>query len=259
MTSRLKQDERIEESPQADSAPPSLPRHIAIIMDGNGRWAMERGFPREEGHRVGSEVVNQIVRCCRRWGLEHLTLYAFSEQNWGRPEREVGALMTLLSQYLREQREEMIERRIQLRAIGELTKLPAWVRQQLEMIIEETAQNKGMTLSLALSYGGREEIIQATRRIADKVRSGELRSEEIQEETLQQHLYAPDIPAPDLIIRTSGEQRLSNFLIWQCAYAELDFLDIPWPDFTEEHLWQSCVRFANRERRFGLTGAQLHR
>ncbi len=246
-----------EEGQVISKSPPPLPSHIAMIMDGNGRWAEDRGAPREEGHRVGSEVVNRIVRCCRRWGLKHLTLYAFSEQNWGRPVDEVGALMTLLSQYLKEQREEMVERRIQLRAIGDLNKLPSWVREQLLAIIEETSKNQGMTLTLALSYGGREEIIQAIKSITSQVRRGELDPDHIDESMIQAHLYAPDIPPPDLIIRTSGEQRLSNFLLWQSAYAELDFLKLPWPEFTESHLHDACLRFAKRERRFGLTSAQM--
>ncbi len=234
-----------------------LPQHLAIIMDGNGRWAQEQGAPREEGHKVGSEVVNTIVRTCRRWGIKHLTLYAFSEQNWGRPKSEIKALMKLLDQYLREQRSEILEHRIRLRAIGNLSKLPFWVRTPLQALIKESAQAQGMTLTLALSYGGREEIVKATQKIAQKVQQGQLSPSDITDETIQAHLYAPDQPAPDLIIRTSGEQRLSNFLLWQCAYAEFDFLDIPWPMFNEEALRDVCLRFASRERRFGLTSAQI--
>jgi undecaprenyl diphosphate synthase len=226
-------------------------------MDGNGRWAEDLGFPRAEGHRVGSEVVNQIVRCCRRWGLKYLTLYAFSEQNWGRPQDEVGVLMGLLSQYLAEQRAEILERRIRLRAIGALQKLPALVRAPLLALIEETREAQGMTLTLALSYGGREEIVSAARSIAQKIIVGEMSPDEITEETIQEHLYTPDIPEPDLIIRTSGEQRLSNFLLWQSAYTEFDFIPVPWPQFHEGILRESLSRFKKRERRFGLTSAQL--
>ena len=226
-------------------------------MDGNGRWAEELGCPRAEGHRVGSEVVNQIVRYCRRLGLKYLTLYAFSEQNWGRPQDEVGVLMDLLSQYLAEQRAEILERRIRLRAIGALHKLPTWVRVPLLALIEETREARGMTLTLALSYGGREEIVSATRAIAQKVKSGDLSPDEIDETTIQEHLYTPDVPAPDLIIRTSGEQRLSNFLLWQSAYTEFDFIPVHWPQFHEGILRDSLLRFKGRERRFGLTGAQL--
>ena len=226
-------------------------------MDGNGRWAEELGRPRAEGHRVGSEVVNQIVRSCRRWGLQYLTLYAFSEQNWGRPEDEVGVLMGLLSQYLAEQRAEILERRIRLRAIGDLEKLPTWVRAPLLALIEETADAQGMTLTLALSYGGREELVSAARAIAQSVCEGSLSPAEITEQTIQEYLYAPDIPAPDLIIRTSGEQRLSNFLLWQSAYTEFDFIPVPWPQFHEGILRESLSRFKRRERRFGLTSAQV--
>lgn len=234
-----------------------LPQHLAIIMDGNGRWAQEQGAPREEGHRVGSEVVNQIVRTCRRWGIQNLTLYAFSEQNWGRPKAEVKALMTLLDQYLKEQRAEILEQRIRLRAIGDLSKLPVWVRLPLMALIKESAQAQGMTLTLALSYGGREEIVRATRALAEAVQKGHLLPQDISEATFQTHLYNSDIPDPDLIVRTSGEQRLSNFLLWQCAYAEFDFLNMPWPLFDEQALREVCLRFAKRERRFGLTSAQL--
>lgn len=237
--------------------PHPLPEHIALIMDGNGRWAKERGAPREEGHRVGSEVVNQIVRTCRRWGVKHLTLYAFSEQNWGRPKGEVKALMTLLDEYLKAQRSEILENRIRLRAIGDLNKLPLWVRIPLMALIKDSAQAQGMTLTLALSYGGREELVDAVRSIAQKVERGQLSAKHINEEHIQAHLYAPDVPYPDLIIRTSGEQRLSNFLLWQCAYSELEFLPIPWPEFNEVILHDVCVRFAQRERRYGLTSAQL--
>lgn len=235
-----------------------LPKHLAIIMDGNGRWAKEQGAPREEGHKVGSEVVNNIVRICRRWGIQHLTLYAFSEQNWGRPKSEIKALMKLLDQYLREQREDILENRIRLKAIGDLSKLPFWVRTPLQALIQESAPAQGMTLTLALSYGGREEIIRATQHIAEAVQRGQLKPTEITEATIQAYLYEPDQPAPDLIIRTSGEQRLSNFLLWQCAYAELDFLSVPWPLFNEEALKEVLIRFASRERRFGLTSAQLN-
>lgn len=238
-------------------APPYLPTHIAMIMDGNGRWAEERGAARAEGHRVGSEVVNRIVRCCRRWNLKYLTLYAFSEQNWGRPEEEVGALMGLLDQYLREQRSEIIEKRIRLRAIGDLSKLPSWVRIPLLSLIEETKEAQGMTLTLALSYGGREELLQATKKIARAVKTGTIDPEDISLITIQDALYTPDIPEPDLVIRTSGEKRISNFLLWQSAYSEFEFLTIPWPLFNEKHLYDTCIRYGQRERRFGLISAQI--
>jgi undecaprenyl diphosphate synthase len=236
--------------------PSRLPKHLAVIMDGNGRWAEARGLPRAAGHRAGTEVVNSVVRWCRGWGLRHLTLYAFSEQNWGRPEEEVGALMSLLVEYVREQREEILERRIRLRVIGDEGRLPAWVRGPLRALVEESARNEGMTLTLALSYGGREELARAARLLAEAVAAGELRPEEVTEERLSARLYAPDLPDPDLILRTSGERRLSNFLLWQCAYAELSFLDCAWPEVTAEALLEVLAQFATRERRFGLTGAQ---
>lgn len=235
----------------------ALPRHVAIIMDGNGRWAQERGLTRAEGHRVGAEVVNRIVKTCRRVGIKHLTLYAFSEQNWGRPAVEVNALMTLLLDYLKAQRAEIIERRIRLRALGEIGKLPIWVRGPLQALIKESESAQGMTLNLALSYGGREELVRAMQLIAKKVQDGLLLPDQIDDALVQAHLYAPDLPPADLIIRTSGEQRLSNFLLWQSAYAELDFLEMAWPDFDETALLSSLRRFAERERRFGLTSAQL--
>lgn len=234
----------------------ALPQHLALIMDGNGRWANAQGADRAVGHRVGSEVVNQIVRCCRRWGLRYLTLYAFSEQNWGRPEEEVSALMELLVDYLMEQRATILEERIRLRAIGDLKKLPEWVQAPLHALIAESEEAGGMTLTLALSYGGREEIVDATRSIARAVERGELTADAINAEELERRLYEPSLPPVDLVLRTSGEQRLSNFLLWQSAYAELDFIPEPWPEFDEDRLKSALLRFASRERRFGLTGAQ---
>lgn len=239
-----------------------LPAHLAVIMDGNGRWAEARGLPRAAGHRAGTEGVNRVVRWCREWGLRHLTLYAFSEQNWGRPEEEVGALMSLLAEYVREQRAEILARRIRLRVIGDglapdgAGRLPGWVRAPLRALVEESARNEGMTLTLALSYGGREELARAARLLAEDVAAGRLRPEEVGEGAVRARLYAPDLPDPDLVLRTSGERRLSNFLLWQSAYAELCFLDCAWPELTAEELLAALQQFAARERRFGLTGAQ---
>lgn len=235
----------------------SLPLHLAIIMDGNGRWAEAQGLPRSEGHRAGTEAVNRVVRWCRSWGLRHLTLYAFSEQNWGRPEEEVGALMSLLLQYVREQREEIIERRIRLRVIGDEARLPSFVRGPLKALIQESAQHEGMTLTLALSYGGREELLRATKRIAAQVQQGTLSLDALSEEHISGALDAPDLPDPDLIFRTSGERRLSNFLLWQCAYSELYFLERPWPEVRAQDLIEAFEHFAQRQRRFGLTSAQV--
>jgi len=238
-------------------APSQLPLHLAIIMDGNGRWAEAQGLPRSEGHREGTEAVNRVVRWCREWGLKHLTLYAFSEQNWGRPEEEVGALMSLLLRYVREQREEIMERRIRLRVIGDEARLPSFVRGPLRALIDESQAHEGMTLTLALSYGGREELLRATQRIAARVARGELSPEQLTEDHISAALDAPELPDPDLILRTSGEHRLSNFLLWQCAYSELYFLDQPWPEVSAQDLIEAFEHFGRRQRRFGLTGAQV--
>jgi undecaprenyl diphosphate synthase len=188
--------------------------------------------------------------------MRYLTLYAFSDQNWGRPEEEVGALMGLLLQYIKEQREEIMERRIRLRLIGDEARLPAFVREPLKALIKESEAHEGMTLTLALSYGGREELVRATQRLAERVLAGELSPSALTEAHLSAHLDAPDLPDPDLILRTSGEQRLSNFLLWQCAYSELYFLDRAWPEVSAEELLEVFERFNRRQRRFGLTGAQ---
>ena len=232
-----------------------LPRHVAIIMDGNGRWAELRGLPRVEGHRAGSEAVRAVTREARRIGLEALTLYAFSAQNWGRPEEEVGALMALLAEYLDAERDEIMENGIRLEAVGEVERLPSFVRGRLDRMRAESAGNRGMVLTLALSYGGREELVQAARRL---VRRG-LPPERITEDALEGELWTSDarLPTLDLLVRTSGERRISNFLLWQSAYAELSFVETLWPDFRELSLLQAVADFQTRERRFGLTGAQV--
>lgn len=226
-----------------------LPRHVAVIMDGNGRWAEARGLPRVDGHREGSEAVRAVTRCARRVGLEALTLYAFSAQNWSRPEEEVGALMQLLFDYLEAERAEMRENAIRLNAIGDLARLPGFVRDRLETVRDETSRNGGMTLTLALSYGGREELVAAARAAAARGR--------IDEAALAACLWTRGLPDLDLLVRTSGERRISNFLLWQCAYAELHFSDVLWPDFRDVELLSAIEDFQGRERRFGLTGAQL--
>jgi undecaprenyl diphosphate synthase len=239
--------ERVRKSP--------LPRHVAIIMDGNGRWAELRGLPRVQGHRAGSEAVRAVTREARRIGLEALTLYAFSAQNWARPEEEVGALMHLLAEYLDSERDEIMENAIRLEAAGEVDRLPSFVRERLDELRAESAGNGGMALTLALSYGGREEIVQAAQRVA---RRG-LGPEAMTEEALEKELWTSDarLPPLDLLVRTSGERRISNFLLWQSAYAELAFVDTLWPDFRELSLLQAVADFQTRERRFGLTGAQV--
>jgi undecaprenyl diphosphate synthase len=228
-----------------------LPRHVAIIMDGNGRWAEARGLPRVEGHRAGADAVRAVTRAARRIGLPALTLYAFSTENWGRPEPEVGALMLLLAEFLEAERGEMMQNGIRLNAIGDLERLPESVRRKLAEVRAETAGNRHTTLTLALSYGGRQEIVQAARRAAAE------KGAAFSAEDLEGHLWTADLPALDLLVRTSGERRISNFLLWQCAYAELVFADVLWPDFRDAELFQAISEFQARERRFGLTGAQV--
>jgi undecaprenyl diphosphate synthase len=230
-----------------------LPRHVAIIMDGNGRWAESRGLPRVAGHREGSEAVRAVTREARRVGLEALTLYAFSAQNWSRPEEEVGALMQLLAEYLESERGEIMENAIRLNTIGETERLPAFVRKRLEGLMAESRGNRGMVLTLALSYGGREEIVHAARRAA----AGPKGPGGLDAAALEAGLWTAGLPELDLLVRTSGERRISNFLLWQAAYAELHFSDILWPDFREMELLAAVADYQGRERRFGLTGAQL--
>jgi len=229
-----------------------LPRHVAIIMDGNGRWAEGRGLPRVAGHREGSVSVRLVTREARRVGLQALTLYAFSLQNWGRPTLEVKALMDLLAEFLESERPEILENGIQLRAIGDLDRLPGSVRRKLDALGQDSAGNRGMVLTLALSYDGREELAQAARRAARRVGPDRLDAA-----ALAAELWTAGLPELDLLVRTSGERRISNFLLWQCAYAELSFVETLWPDFRERDLLEVLADFQNRERRFGLTGAQV--
>jgi undecaprenyl diphosphate synthase len=228
-----------------------LPRHIAIIMDGNGRWAEARGLPRVAGHREGSESVRAVTRAARRVGVGALTLYAFSAENWGRPEEEVDALMELLAEFLESERGEMMANGIRLNAIGDLDRLPGVVRDRLASVRAETAANGGMVLTLALSYGGRQEVVAAARAAA-RAKGAALDADD-----LERALWTADLPELDLLIRTSGERRISNFLLWQAAYAELHFTDVLWPDFRDAELFTAIADYQTRERRFGLTGAQL--
>ncbi|KMY65775.1 UDP pyrophosphate synthase [Desulfocarbo indianensis] len=237
--------------------PEKLPRHLAVIMDGNGRWAKKRGWNRVRGHEEGSESVRVLVRACRRLGIGWLTLYAFSEENWARPQAEVTALMKLLNRFLKKERQEMLERGIRLNTIGETEKLPKATRELLSKTMAETAGGRDMTLTLALSYGGRQEITQAARRLAEDVKAGRLEPAAIDEAALAGRLYTAGMPDPDLLIRTSGEQRISNFLPWQTAYAEFYFTETLWPDFREPELMSALRAYAGRQRRFGRTGDQL--
>jgi len=231
-------------------------RHVAIIMDGNGRWAAERGMPREQGHRQGAEAVRRVVRAARELGLEALTLYAFSTDNWGRPQDEVTNLMRLLRTFVLEERSELLARDIRVRTIGDLARLPDLARAPLEALVSASAGNRGMTLCLALSYGGRAAITAAARALAADVARGRVRADDITEAQLAARLDTTGLPPLDLLIRTSGEQRLSNFLLWEAAYAELCFTPVAWPDFTRETLERALDDFTHRQRRYGLTGAQ---
>ena len=238
----------------ADAAPP---RHIAIIMDGNGRWAKARGLHRVAGHAEGVHSVRAVVRECRALGVEALTLYSFSTENWKRPAAEVDALMGLLVHYLEVERSEILDNGIRLSHAGDATRLPANVQEALFELEAASAHCDRMVLNLALSYGAREEITRAVRSIAGRVARGELAVDDIVEATIDASLDTAGLPDPDLVIRTSGELRLSNFLLWQVAYAELYVTDVAWPDFREEQLHEALAAFGQRERRFGRTGEQL--
>ena len=235
----------------SDKALAVLPAHVAIIMDGNGRWAKERSLPRVEGHRRGAESVRSVLRTAARLGVKYLTLYAFSIENWKRPQDEVDTLMKYLARYLKSEQREMNDNNVKLQAIGQTSRLPKFVRDQLEATRESLSQNTGTTLTLALSYGGRTELVDAVRGIAEKARDGEIDPAKISEQTISGHLYTSDMPDPDLLIRTSGEMRVSNFLLWQISYAELMVTDRLWPDFGEPEFCAAMEEFAGRNRRFG--------
>ena len=229
----------------------AVPKHVAIIMDGNGRWAQQRGLPRAKGHEKGAESVRVAIKTCKKLGIKYLTVYAFSVENWNRPKAEVEALMNLLKKFLRNEEREFHENHIRLRAIGRLSDLPKSVRRELNHVMQATEHYKDATLVLALSYGGRTEIANAARELARKVKAGTLEPEAIDEAAISANLYAPDIPDPDLMVRTSGEMRISNFLLWQLSYAELDITDTLWPDFREEQLTKAVEEYGRRHRRFG--------
>lgn len=232
-----------------------IPQHVAIIMDGNGRWAKQRGYERSYGHQVGAETVHIIAEEAARLGVNYLTLYTFSTENWNRPSDEIAALMSLLFDSIEE--ETFMKNNISFRIIGDINKLPDNVQQRLNTCVEHTSHNTGMSLVLALSYSSRWEITEATRQIADLARKGELASEEISSELIAAHLTTSFMPDPDLLIRTGGEVRLSNYLLWQCAYSELYFCETFWPDFREEELRKAICDYQKRERRFGKTSEQI--
>ncbi len=240
-----------EEALRAALDPSRIPRHIAIIMDGNGRWAELRGLPRIEGHRAGRDALRRTVQGARECGVEVLTLYAFSTENWRRPREEVRALMALLVEAAEQEANDLRQNGVRFRASGLISAMPAGVQAALAQVTAVTQHNTEITLNLAINYGGRSEIAEAARRIAERVRQGHMTVEEVNERAVQRHLFAPDLPDPDLLIRTGGEHRISNFLLWQAAYSELYFTDIHWPDFQKLDLMEAIRSFQARERRFG--------
>lgn len=233
------------------------PEHLAIIMDGNGRWAKKQGLLRVLGHEKGAQSVRQVLEYCVEHQIPYLTLYAFSTENWNRPALEVKALMELLVKFLRKEADELDKNNVRLNMIGNLEKFPEKVKNTLVGVIDRLKHNTGTTLTLALSYGAREELLTTIKRIAQQVEQQQLKVDAINEDIIQQHLYTYDLPNVDLLIRTSGEYRISNFLLWQIAYAELYFTDVLWPDFTKKHLEEALISYQNRERRFGKISEQL--
>jgi undecaprenyl diphosphate synthase len=229
-----------------------LPRHIAVIMDGNGRWAKKRRLPRIAGHRAGIRAVRQVVEACARLGVPYLTLYAFSVENWKRPHSEVRLLMSLLREYLKKEIGELNRQNISLGVIGRVSELPGSVQHDLEVALDQTRRNTGLHLTLALNYGSRAELVDAVRALAAQLKGNGRMA--IDENTISRHLYTRDLPDPDLLIRTSGEMRLSNFLLWQAAYSEIWVTDTLWPDFTQQHLFGAIIDYQKRERRYGGLG-----
>ncbi len=234
-----------------------LPRHVAIIMDGNGRWAEARGLSRIEGHRAGAKPVRMITQTCRELKIKYLTLFAFSTENWERPRPEVEALMKLLNRFLKRELNEMLKNGIRLNTIGDLSRMPRTLRKLLYETMKKTAANKKMVLSLALSYGGRQDLLRAVKAVGRQFQAGMIRPEDLSEEVFSGFLYTAGLPDPDLLIRTSGEFRLSNFLLWQLAYTELYFTPTLWPDFNKEEFFDILKIYQKRERRFGRTRAQI--
>ena len=237
--------------------PEALPKHLAIIMDGNGRWAKKQGLLRTIGHESGAKAVRETVETCARLGIKNLTLFAFSTENWSRPKLEVDTLMKLLSKALKKELKTLTKNDIRLNTIGNIESLPKSIVKSLTEVTESTKENQRMTLTLALNYGSKEEITRATKLIANKVKDNIILIDDIDESVINNHLYTHNLPDVDLVIRTSGEQRISNFLLWQIAYAEFYFTETLWPDFTADDLMQAIQSFQNRERRFGKTSEQL--
>ncbi len=234
-----------------DSIPTKLPRHVAIIMDGNGRWAKQRGLSRIKGHEAGVESIRSMVQACGQWGIEYLTMYAFSVENWSRPRTEVQALMRLLVYFLRKEVEELNENSVRLRVIGRIAGLPGAVQEEIARAEKRTQDNKGLTLVLALNYGGRAEIVDGIKSFAADVLAGKKKPEDLDEKNFGDYLYTRDMPDPELLIRTSGEMRISNFLLWQISYTELWVTQVLWPDFRKENLLEALADYQKRQRRFG--------
>lgn len=260
---RLKLDVREDSMPPMGLSKPLnvpqqfMPLHVAIIMDGNGRWARLRGRPRVFGHKSGAETVRKIVEQSGQWGLKVLTLYAFSDENWKRPAEEVGVIMNLLEHYLRKERDDLNRQNVQFRVIGDLSKLSPSLRKLILETRALLAENTGLILNVALSYGARAEITRAVSAIVARVKDGAISPDQIDQQMISSYLDTADLPDPDLIIRTSGEQRISNFLLWQSAYSEFYFTPVMWPDFTRDEFAKALEAYATRERRFGLTSAQI--
>ncbi|MEO1211118.1 MAG: isoprenyl transferase [Cyanobacteria bacterium J06638_20] len=233
-----------------------LPQHVAVIMDGNGRWAQRRGLPRIMGHRRGVDALKDLLRCCRDWGVGALTAYAFSTENWGRPLEEVDFLMTLFERILRQELREMMEEGVRIRFVGNLQALPPSLQVEIERSMQETTNNQGIEFTVATNYGGRQEIMHACRAIATQIQQGKIQPEDIDEALFEQHLYTRGITDPDLLIRTSGEMRISNFLLWQVAYAEIYVTETFWPDFDRAEFHQALSNYQQRDRRFGKLKAK---
>ncbi|MGJ5629777.1 isoprenyl transferase [Nostoc sp. CALU 1950] len=241
----------------SDLNPQKIPQHIAVIMDGNGRWATSRGLPRIAGHRQGAKTLKELLRCCKDWGIKALTAYAFSTENWQRPVEEVNFLMHLFERLLRRELAQMHREGVRISFIGDLSALPKSLQTEMERSMTETLNNQAIHFTVAVNYGSRNEITRVCRQVAQLVEQGELSAQEVNESLVEQHLYTADTPEPDLLIRTSGEMRLSNFLLWQMAYTEMYFTDIFWPDFNREAFYQALLSYQSRDRRFGQVKASL--
>ncbi|MEH2050279.1 isoprenyl transferase [Nostoc sp.] len=240
-----------------DLNPQKIPQHIAVIMDGNGRWATSRGLPRIAGHRQGAKTLKELLRCCKDWGVKALTAYAFSTENWQRPVEEVNFLMHLFERLLHRELAQMHREGVRISFIGDLSALPKSLQTEMERSMAETLNNQAIHFTVAVNYGSRNEITRVCRQVAQLVEQGELNAEQVNESLVEQHLYTADTPEPDLLIRTSGEMRLSNFLLWQMAYTEMYFTNILWPDFNREAFHQALLSYQSRDRRFGQVKASL--